>query len=165
LLEALENTALAVWVRESPSIFAYTMVLTVHAIGLAIVVGVSTLIALRLLGFAPGIPLAPLRRLYALIWFGFAINAISGGMLFIAEARKMAFMPIFIAKLTLIAVGMVIGQLIQSRYFRDADSVNAGVVTPVGRRMAWLSLASWYLALIVGRLTGYPDLVDSWLHI
>jgi len=39
-----------VWVRESPSIFAYTTILSLHAIGLAII-GIRTLIALRLLGF------------------------------------------------------------------------------------------------------------------
>ena len=39
MLDYLQNLALADWVRSSPSIFAYTTVLTVHAVGLAIVVG------------------------------------------------------------------------------------------------------------------------------
>jgi hypothetical protein len=164
LLE-LEDTALATWVRESTSLFAYTTVLTVHAIGLAVVVGVNTLIALRLLGFAPGIPLAGLRRLYAVVWFGFFINAVSGSLLFIAEARKMAEMPAFWGKIGFVAAGMIVAQLLQTRYFNDSRNVNSGIVTPVGRRLAWVSLACWYLALIVGRLTGYPDLVAAWFHI
>ena len=165
MLEMLENTALAAWVRESPSLFAYTLILSVHAIGLAIVVGISTLIALRLLGFAKGIPLAVLPKLYSVIWFGFGINAVSGGLLFIAEATKMAVMVAFIAKLGFVALGMVVGQLLQSRYFSDTRNVNAGIVTPVGRGLAYASLACWYVALIVGRLTGYPDLVTAWFHI
>ncbi len=161
----LEGTALAAWVRESPSLFAYTMILSVHAIGLAIVVGISTLIALRLLGFARGIPLAVLPKMYPVIWFGFGINAVSGGLLFLAEATKMAVMVAFIAKLGFVAIGMVVGQLLQSRYFSDTQNVNAGIVTPVGRRLACASLVCWYVALIVGRLTGYPDLVTAWFHI
>lgn len=165
MLLELENSALAVWVRESTSIFAYTMVLAVHAVGLAIVVGISTLMALRLLGFAPRIPLPALQRLYPAIWFGFCINAISGALLFIAEARKMAEMPAFWGKLGFVAAGMAVGQLLRSRCFPDSSSVNAGVVTPIARRLAWLSLACWYLALAIGRLTGYPDLVASWFHV
>lgn len=164
VLEMLENTALAAWVRESPSLFAYTMILTVHAIGLAIVVGINTLIALRLLGFARGIPLAVLPRMYSVVWFGFVINAISGGLLLIAEATKMTLMVTFLAKLGFVAVGMVIVLLLQSRYFSDTRNVNAGIVTPVARRLAWASLAAWYMAVIAGRLTGYPDLVDAWFQ-
>ena len=64
LIEAIESSGFAAWVRESPSIFAYTSILALHAMGLALIVGLNTVIALRLLGFAPGLPLAPLRKLF-----------------------------------------------------------------------------------------------------
>ena len=125
MLETLENTALAAWVRESPSLFAYTLVLSVHAIGLAIVVGTNTLIALRLLGFSPALPLASLRRFYPVIWFGFTINAMSGVLLFIAEARSMAKMPAFWGKLGFVAIGMTIAMLIKSRLMKDDTGTSA----------------------------------------
>jgi hypothetical protein len=165
VLDYLQNLALADWVRTSPSLFAYTGVLTAHAVGLAIVVGVNTIIALRLLGVAPGIPLAGLRRLYGIVWVGFFINLMSGLMLFIAEAHTMAAMMVFWAKLTLVAVGMIVAELIKRLYFTDVASVEAGIVTRVGRNLAIVSLACWYLALIVGRLTGYPDMVNHWLGL
>jgi hypothetical protein len=164
VFDYLQNMALADWVRSSPSIFAYTTVLTVHAVGLAIVVGVNTVIALRLLGVAPGIPLAALRRMYGVVWFGFWINLASGFLLFIAEANSMAAMVAFWTKLTFVACGMIVAELLKRLYFSDVAHVEAGIVTPVGRNLAIGSLASWYLALIVGRLTGYPDLVSGWLH-
>jgi len=68
VFDYLQDLGLANWVRSSPSLFAYPAVLTGHALGLAIVVGINTLIALRLLGVAQAIPLAALRRLYA--WCG-----------------------------------------------------------------------------------------------
>jgi hypothetical protein len=165
VLDYLQNLALADWVRTSPSLFAYTGVLTAHAVGLAIVVGVNTIIALRLLGIAPGIPLVGLRRLYGIVWVGFFINLVSGLLLFIAEAHTMAAMMVFWAKLALVAVGMIVAELLKRFYFTDVASVEAGVVTRVGRNLAIISLACWYLALIVGRLTGYPDMVNHWLGI
>jgi len=165
VLDYLQNLALAEWVRSSPSIFAYTAVLSAHAIGLAIVVGTSTIIGLRLLGVAQAIPLAGLRRLYGVIWVGFAINLVSGLLLFIAEAHTMAAMLAFWGKLTFVALGMIVAELLKKYYFNDTASVQAGVVTPVGRNLAIVSLVCWYLALIIGRLTGYPDLVSNLLGL
>ena len=165
MLDYLQNLALANWVRSSPSIFAYSTVLTAHAVGLAIVVGVNTIIALRLLGVAPGIPLAGLRRLYSIVWIGFFINLVSGCLLFIAEAHSMAAMVTFWTKLFFVALGMIVAELLKRRYFADVASVQAGIVTRVGRNLAIISLVCWYLALIVGRLTGYPDLVNGWLGL
>ena len=136
MLDYLQNLALANWVRSSPSIFAYTSVLTAHAVGLAIVVGVNTLIGLRLLGVAKDIPLAGLRRLYGIVWVGFLINLVSGCLLFIAEAHNMAAMVAFWAKLVLVAFGMIIAELLKRFYFADIASVQAGVVTRVGGNLA-----------------------------
>ena len=165
MLDYLESLPLAVWVRSSPSLFAYSTVLSAHGVGLAIVVGVSTLIALRLLGVAKDIPLAGLRRLYGIIWVGFFINLVSGLLLFIAEAHTMVAMVAFWGKMTFVALGMIVAELIKRFYFADVASVQAGVVTRVGRNLAILSLSCWYLALIFGRLTAYPDMVSSWLHL
>lgn len=165
MLDYLQNLALAEWVRSSPSLGAYTAVLTAHAVGLAIVVGTNTLIDLRLLGVAKGIPLGGLRRLYGVVYVGFFINLVSGLLLFIAEAHTMAAMVAFWGKITFVAVGMIVGELLKKYYFNDVASVQAGIVTRIGRNLAIVSLVCWYLALIIGRLTGYPDLVNGWLGI
>jgi len=165
VLEALENSDLAIWVRESPSIFAYTLVLSLHAVGLAMVVGTNTLIDLRLLGFAKGIPLTSLRKLYQTIWAGFVVNAVSGVLLFMPEARSMSAMPAFWGKLIFVALGMTVAVQLKKRCLNDDAALASGVVPDLGRKLAWASLACWYLALIVGRLTGYPELVTAWFHI
>ena len=73
----------------------------------------------------------------------------------------MAAMVAFWAKLLFVASGMVVAVLLKRLYFTDLASVRAGVVTRVGRNLAIVSLACWYLALIAGRLTAYPDRVDA----
>ena len=85
MIDAIENSAYAVWVRESPSIWAYTTILSLHAMGLAIIVGINTVVALRLLGFVPDIPVAKLRQLYPWMYLGFTINAFSGLSLLAAK--------------------------------------------------------------------------------
>jgi hypothetical protein len=165
VLDYLQNLALANWVRSSPSLFAYSTILAAHAVGLGIVVGLNTLIALRLLGVAQGIPLAGMRQLYGIVWIGFLINLASGLLLFIAEAHSMAAMVAFWVKILFVALGMIVSELLKRFYFTDVASVQAGVVTRVGRKLAIISLVCWYLALIAGRLTAYPDMVNGWLHL
>lgn len=58
---------------------------------MGVVVGISTMIGLRLLGISPKIPVQPLERLYPLIWVGFWVNAVTGTALLKASAsRRMA---------------------------------------------------------------------------
>ena len=50
----LESTAFSVWVRESPSMFAFPAILTCHTIGMGVAAGINTALALRILGVGPG---------------------------------------------------------------------------------------------------------------
>ena len=153
IIEWLENTGIAVWVRESPSIFAYTFVLSMHALGLAIVVGLSSVVALRVLGVARGIPLAPMAKLYPLMYLGFTINAISGLMLLAANASGMLSNFMFYIKLAFIAVAFVLMVLLQRR-FRDGNAYNA-------RALAFGVVSCWLGAIVAGRLVSYPFFVDA----
>lgn len=165
MLQTIEDLSIGVWVRESPSIFAYTLVLSLHAIGLAIVLGLNWLIALRLLGKAKAIPLTALRSFYPTIWFGFVINAISGGLLFIASATHMGVMHVFWIKMVAVATGMILSLQLKARYLNDDAALASGVVPAGARRMAWWLLGVWFFALIAGRMTGYPELIFRWFGI
>jgi hypothetical protein len=159
-IEWLEGTAIATFVRESPSIFAYTTVLSLHAMGLAVVVGVGAAIAFRLLGLASGIPLAPLLTLYPLMWIGFTVNALSGLALLAASASNMLSNVVFLIKLALIAVALVNMELLRHRITVDAAS-GADVVSPQLRGYAIGALVLWLAVIITGRLTAYPNFVTS----
>jgi hypothetical protein len=168
LIEAIENSGLATFVRESPSLLAYTLVLALHAIGLAIVVGFSAAIALRLLGVASAIPLAPARSLFPLMYIGFWINALSGLALFAANASGMLANPVFFVKLGFIALGVLTMRLLRNGVFGDAqlESLAAGAALPAyARTLAIASLVCWGAALIAGRLTAYPYLISSYFGI
>jgi hypothetical protein len=163
MLEAIENSAYAVWVRESPSIFAYTSILSLHAIGLAVIVGINYLIALRLLGFVPGIPLPALRKLFPWMYLGFAINAFSGGSLLAANLTADLGNWLFIAKLVFIAFAMINLELTRMWVF-DKPVVTAPDSLPKhSRTVAIAAFVLWGLAMVAGRFTAYPNFVEAWL--
>src|SRR5690606_38174840 len=99
MIEAIESSAYATWVRESPSFFAYTTILSLHAMGLAFIVGLNTVVALRLLGFMPTLSVQPLRKLFPWMYIGFAVNAFSGLSLLAANLENNLRNTMFLAKL------------------------------------------------------------------
>ena len=146
---------MAVWTRESPSIWAYPTVLMLHTVGLGMLVGANAVIDFRLLGFAPRVPIASLAPLYRFMWTGFAINATTGAMLFASDATVKARQPIFYVKLALIALALVVTAMIR-RASERGRAVGAGDASPApGRRLAAVSLLLWAGAIAAGRLMAY----------
>ena len=111
LLASIEGSALAVWTRESPSIWAYSTILTLHTFGLAIVAGANAVIDFRLLGFAPRIPITSLRPLFPIMWWAFALNFATGVLLFMADATTKAGQWMFYLKLVMIALAFIVTRL------------------------------------------------------
>ena len=148
-LQTLQDSGFAHWTQTS----AYPVVITLHAIGLAILVGSLSVIDLRVLGFAKQIPLPALRPLMKVVWIGFWINAASGAMLFCVDARKDFHSDLFRGKLTLIGVGLILAALIESSALRRE---------PAGRPklLAVASLLCWLLAIVSGRLLAYSTFGD-----
>src|SRR6185312_1675671 len=162
MIDAIENSAYAVWVRESPSIWAYTTILSLHAMGLAIIVGINTIVALRLLGFVSDIPINKLRQLYPWMYVGFTINAFSGLSLLAANLSNDVHNWMFFVKLTMIALAMINLELTKANVFNDPAVINNTGVPAGVKKFAIMSLLFWSLAICAGRLTEYPAFVQAW---
>jgi hypothetical protein len=153
-LVELSGTTLARWINESESLFAYPGMLFFHTFGLAIVVGISIAVDLRLLGFATRIPLASMRALFRYLWLGFWINAVSGAMLFAADAPRKAQNPLFEIKLALVALGMTVMTLVYRHLLRAGREPRETSRTGP-RLLAIASLLIWTAAIAAGRLIAY----------
>ena len=94
-LRSIEESTFSTWMRESESPFVFYFVLLFHTFGLALLVGANALVDLRLLGFSPSIPLAPLKRFFRIMWIGFGINATTGVLLLISYPTKALTNPVF----------------------------------------------------------------------
>jgi len=153
LLAWVESTALSQWIIGSPSMFAFPGILTFHAIGMGFAVGISAALDLRILGVAPGIPLAEMRRFMPFLWGGFWMNAVSGVLLLIGYPTKALTNPVFYLKLTLIGVAMTLYVRISKRAFRT--TVDDGGISQSLKRLAIASLVCWASAITAGRLLAY----------
>ncbi len=149
----LEQSALPTWVRESGSVWGYPTVLTLHTLGLGVLVGASAVVDLRVFGFARQFPVASLPSLTPAIFAGLAVNTLTGLLLFAADASTKAAQPVFYLKLGCIALALV-ATVRLLRLVRQAP--DDGALGRAGaRRWAGASLGLWAAAITAGRLMAY----------
>ena len=150
----LETTPVAMWV--GLSLWAYPMLLAVHIVGLATVVGIFSVRDLRLLGLFSGLHPRVFLQLGRLAWAGFIVNAVSGILLFTSQAVTFVGNTPFLVKIAAIITGMVLAGVIQAR-LRTELVMAESVVSPGPsiRAVAAASLACWLTAIIAGRLIAY----------
>jgi len=153
LLASLENSGFGIWLRESPSIWAYPAVLTLHTVGLGVFVGGTAVLALRLLGWGKSIPLAPLEKLFPVIWTGFWVNAISGIALFVGDATTKGTTWVFMTKLGIIVVGVALLVALRRTVYGGEGGV--AIETSTSKALAAASLVLWFLAIVTGRYMAY----------
>jgi len=158
MLAWLESSALSVWMRDS--LWAYPIVLTIHAIGMALLVGTLTVIALRILGVGR-FSMAPLPQYFLVVRVGFGISLASGSILFLtapsafAGAAYFFYSPSFRVKMLLVSLGVITAWILRSRLARDSTDWPNGEAPQGMKVLAGLSLVLWFGAIMVGRLTAY----------
>ncbi len=151
MFEWLENTSVALWVGES--LWGYPFMLSLHVIGLAIVVGILSMLDLKLLGSFKAIRTSAFLPLVRFAWIGFGINAISGVFLFTSQASYFATSTTFLIKLGCIFVGAILTKVMQGKL---VEAEAAGVADDVSMKgLAIVSLLLWLVAITAGRLTAY----------
>ena len=167
----LEHTALSMWVH-GESMLAFPLILVFHTIGMGFLAGIGAVIALRILGLAPQVPLAILEKFYPVLWFAFAMNAASGVLLFIGYPYKAFTNPVFYVKMFCVALGIYLIVRIRNEVLRApimasgqsaAPGASGAIALPRhARLLAILSLVSWAGAILAGRLLAYTY---NWLHV
>ena len=153
-LLTIEQSALSVWIRESPSMLAYPLILTAHTIGLACLVGPSVAIDLRVLGVAPGLPLAPLARFSPVTILGLWINTITGVLLLIAYPTKALTDPVFYLKLTFIALALGTALLLRKQVYGRGSASEPSIGARC-KMLARFSLVWWLGAITAGKFIEY----------
>jgi hypothetical protein len=150
----IEHSALSDWIRGSDCICAFPMIVTLHNIGMAFLAGCGIAIDLRIIGFAPAIPLKPMARLLPLMWLAFAVNATTGVLLLIAYPTKALTNPLFYIKITLVAVALTLVYLVARDVLRVAGREGRPVAANA-RALAGASLAAWLILIAAGRYLAY----------
>jgi hypothetical protein len=173
----LQELPLSEWVQTSD--YGFPLLLAAHSIGLAGVVGILIVLDLRVLGLAEGIPIAALSRLMPVAWCGFVINALSGILLFMANATRLVTNWAFILKMSAVVLGGIVSWMLwrslaggasatpltttpfATTPFAAAATAAAAkpaatfIVTRNARIIAVLSLVVWFGAILFGRVIAY----------
>jgi hypothetical protein len=152
-LEWVEATGLATWVRESPSIWSYPTILTLHTLGLGIVVGGNVVVDLRLLGYGTKLELSSLTPIFRIVAWAFLLNFVTGVLLFMSAATQKGLQPVFYIKLTFIALALWNTVLVRRYLVRETGP--AGLSRRRGARLGVTSMVLWTGAIVAGRLMAY----------
>jgi hypothetical protein len=156
LVEWLQNLDISQWVLTSD--YGFPILLAFHSIGLAGVVGILAMLDLRVLGLGKGVSLESFSRLMPIAWLGFAVNALSGSLLFMANAGRLLDNWGFLLKMSGVVLGGVISWVLW-RQLRQAPAAPGGkkvyAVTRPAQIIASISLMIWLGTIVFGRLTAY----------
>ena len=150
--EWLRSLPTSVYISESESLLAYPLVLFLHSVGMAVSVGVASVVALRLLGLADMVRVSSLRVLFRIFWGAFLLNFVTGSLLFGAGATTIGYSPMYYAKLTLIVIGLILS--VPLRRFVDGETSDQAVPGRL-RTIAAVSLLVWVGVITTGRLIAY----------
>ncbi|MBY5810836.1 DUF6644 family protein [Rhizobium leguminosarum] len=152
-LEWLSATTPALALRRSGTL--YMFVNAAHILAIGLLVGAILPLDLKLAGFFRKVPveiLAPFLSRAAAV--GLAAAVVTGFCLFSVRAVEYAGNSAFLAKLCLIALGLLNLSIVHlGRGWKTA--VSTGIVGPGLRFSAALSAAIWIAAVIAGRWIGF----------
>ena len=149
----LESLPLAVWVHESPSVWAQPTVLTLHTMGMAVLVGASWVLDLRLLGISRNVRLSAFRWVFPAVAVGLIVNLSTGVLLFAQRATSLGTAIPFLIKMGLVVASVATLVPLRSHVFQsDAEPREVG---GSARLLAIASILAWTGAITAGRLLAY----------
>ena len=127
--------------------------MTLHFVGLVLVVGTIGLLNLRVLGFAKQLPIAPLNKLVPWGLAGFGINVVTGLLAFIGMSAYYTYNIAFMLKIVVVLLALASFALFyMTGAFRDCEGVGPGGDAPLRAKLsAGVSLTLWLAVIVLGR--------------
>lgn len=155
-LNWLESNWYAQWILTSAT--GWPLMLSLHAFGLAIILGVMFALNLRLLGFYRSLPYSSLYGLMGIAWIGIWMNIFTGLSVFLTRPGGYLTSIPFLLKMGFIAMGIIILIYTRKTLSREAAGWDAAGAAPsIAMRLGLGSLTFWVFAVISGRLIAYVD--------
>src|SRR5881394_2968349 len=138
----LEALPLSIWVHESPSVWAQPTVLTLHTMGMAVLVGASWVLDLRLLGVSRNIPLSAFRWVFRAVAISLMINIVTGVLLFAGRATLWGTAFPFLIKMVLVAAAAATLLPLRS-YVLQSGTDGQAAISGRARLLAIVSILAW----------------------
>jgi hypothetical protein len=154
MLASLESSQFSAWLRSE--LWGWPLVLTLHVLGTAVVIGFIFVISLRLLGLFETIPYSSLNRLFPVVWVALVVQVVTGFALWMTKPTRYVADTAFALKLSLVIIGIVLTLYFYAAMKREAASWDAaGAVPSRGIKFAAASLVVWCGVIVAARLTAH----------
>ncbi|MBG6120539.1 MULTISPECIES: DUF6644 family protein [unclassified Sphingobium] len=156
ILQSLEETSIALAIKEGDNLFPWLE--SFHVLAITLVVGTIAIVDLRLIGY-PSHRRGARQLIVELLpftWVAFVVAVITGSLLFLSNAVKYFENPLFLIKMGLLlaaGINMAIFHLGAYRKITEWDDL---LPPPVSVRVAGaMSLCLWIGVVIFGRWIGF----------
>jgi hypothetical protein len=155
LFVTLEQSGFSAGIRQSP--WLYPAANVGHIVSLVFLAGALAVMDVRLLGgFAATEPATVLARTRFFAIAAGAGMAVTGFVLFAAEASHLALNPVFRLKLVLVGAGLVNLAVYEVWAGRAVERLSAGAAMPAAAKVAGLaSIGIWLAVAACGRAIAY----------
>ena len=156
LCKWLEQTWVGGGIRQS--LWLFPAIETLHLLGMAALVGTITVYDLRLLGWMLRRQRVSdlTRRLVPWAWAGFAVQVITGALLFSSEAVKVYGNPAFRVKMLLICLAGAHALIYHWTVYRNVATWDDTEAMPAGAKLAgFISILLWVGIVAAGRFIGF----------
>lgn len=156
LCKWLDQTAVGAAVRES--LWLFPAIETLHLLGMAALVGTVAVLDFRLLGWAMRQERvsALVRKLLPWAWAGFAVQVVTGGLLFSSEAVKVYSNPAFRLKMLLIFLAGIHAFIFHWIVYRDVANWDDSALLPLKAKVSgFASILLWVGIVAAGRFIGF----------
>jgi hypothetical protein len=153
------------WLEETPmsralieSLYMWPLVESTHVLSIALFVGTTAMMDLRLLGASfRGVPASEFTsRMLPWTRIGFGILIVTGLLLFYSSPIRYFYNFFFRVKMIALVIAGINVWLFHSRVHRRVSEWDVAPVPPQAARVAAIvSLAAWAFVVVTGRLIAY----------
>ncbi len=159
LLTWLEENSVVTWIRESESLLGYTLYLAGHTIGMVFLVGPTLLIAARVFGLAPRLPLSPIKAFRPTMNLGLWLTIITGSVLFATAPVGYVKNGVFIVKIASLVLGLFTLRRLWRALFESGVDPDEQPIPSRVRTLTAATVLLWTVGVVAGRLTAYSLVV------
>jgi hypothetical protein len=152
-LTYLADSDFSYWL--SVSMAGFPTLIALHSVGMAVVVGLSLVISLRLNGLLPDLRPGVVPRLLDDAVWGFTLNFVTGLLLFITRGPEYITSAIFLIKMLLVLVGAALMFWLRQHFRRAARGPQMHARDRLARLVSLSSSVAWFGAVVAGRLIAY----------
>lgn len=152
-LAYLEASAFSEWLLIS--MLGFPALIALHSVGMAVAVGLSLMVTLRLNQILTGFSAQLIPKFLSVAVWGFVLNLVTGVAIFVSRGQEYITSYIFLAKMLLVIVSALILYWLRRHLVRTKLTTDVLVADGLARGLSVVFAVTWVGAVVAGRWIAY----------